>query len=384
MKKNYEMDIYQQARRLCKRIFQFPTSAPFAGPSGHLLRDVAIILAVPLLFLVGCEAMRPVTKPEKSFLVMGTTGFVLLPEHDADQLDSVAGLVTNTMLKLESKFSVYRSSSEIARINATSGDSEVTISAETFNLLELCKYYSELSKGAFDVTVGPITREWGFGKGAVPKQPLAKEQIDSLLKLVGSRHIILSGNKAFLDQKGIEINLGGIAKGYAVDVCGHQLLGRGIRNVLINLGGNIRCFGYAHGHEPWKIGVRNPFYPKQSLGTLRLSNGQSVATSGNYERFVTINHRRYAHIIDPRTGYPVEGMASVTVISPSAVEADALSTALFVQGIKEGLNTLKKTRSCDALFVLDKRPVEIMVTEGFARQFDPDKSVSNRIFILKP
>lgn len=314
---------------------------------------------------------------------MGTIGFALLPEDKADQLDSVTDLVTHTLSDLESRFSVNRYDSDISRLNATGADAPVAISSETFNLLEISKHYSELSDGAFDVTVGPIIRAWGLDGGTVPKRPLMKEQVAPHLERVGSRHIILSGNKAFLDQNGVEINLGGIAKGYGVDVCCHQLQGRGIRNVLINLGGNIRCLGYAHDQEPWKIGVRNPFRPKRMLGTLRLSNGQSVATSGNYERFVTINRRRYAHIIDPRTGYPVEGIASVTVISPSAVEADALSTALFVQGIKEGLNTLKKADSCDALFVPDKKPIEVWVTEGFARQFDADASVSNRIFLLK-
>lgn len=338
-------------------------------------------LALYLLCLPGCEAPRPAV-PEKTFLVMGTVASVSLPKDAAADLDRVAELVANTMSDLEKRISVYKPDSEISRINAQAGRSPVIVSKDTFNLLEITKYYCELSDGAFDPTVGPLLRAWGLAGGTPPVSPLTEEELGPWLNNVGWRHIILAGTTALLDKDGVQLDLGGIAKGYAVDVCCHQLLGCGVQNVLIDLGGNIRCLGYARDTEPWVIGIRNPFRPRQILGTLLLSNGQSIATSGNYERFVTIGGRRYAHIVDPQTGRPVQGMAAVTVISHSAAEADALSTTLFVQGMKRGLAILGRTSSHEALFIPDRRPIEIWVTPEFAKRFQPHPSVSNSVFLI--
>jgi len=335
-----------------------------------------------LCLVIGCDVTRQ-SVPQKTFLVMGTIASVSLPADQADKLETVAELVTDTISALEREFSVYMSESEISQINKMAGQQPVSISDETVNMLEISRYYSELTDGAFDITVGPVMRAWGLNNGIIPKRPLTKEQIAVCMEKVGYNHIVLSENTAFLNEIGSQIDLGGIAKGYAVDISCHKLLGRGIQNVMINLGGNIRCLGYATDSKPWIIGVRNPFQPKRILGTLQLSNGQSVATSGNYERFITINNKHYAHIVDPRTGWPVEGVASVTVISHSAVEADALSTALFVQGMKKGMSTLKKTALSEALFIPDKQPIEIWVTKGFADRFVPLAAVSNRVFLLE-
>lgn len=375
----------QQRRRVMPAVL---VSTPIFKISPRL--DLLLARALPLVFyalalcllsLPGCKASRPAA-PQKTFLVMGTIASVSLPNDAAGELDRVTGLVVDTMSDLENRLSIYRPDSEISRINTNAGRSPVSVSKDTFNLLEISRHYSELSDGAFDVSVGPLLRAWGFAGGELPASPLTQEELSPLLQDVGWRHIVLSGTTAFLDRNGVLIDLGGIAKGYAVDVCCHRLLGRGVQNVLIDLGGNIRCLGYAREGEPWIIGIRNPFRPRQILGTLRLSSGQSVATSGNYERFVTIAGRRYAHIVDPRTGRPVQGMAAVTVIAASATEADALSTTLFVQGMKRGLATLERTSSREALFVPDKHPIEIWATPEFARQFQPHASVSNRVFLI--
>lgn len=314
---------------------------------------------------------------------MGTLATVTLPPSDAEKLVTAMALVTNTLVEFESKFSLFKPDSEIARLNAAAGKTPLTMSEDTLELLELSRHYGELSGGAFDVTVGPLMRRWGFNGGTIPNNPLTAEELAPVLKKIGYRHIILSENTALLDIKGAEIDLGGIAKGYAVDVCCHRLTGSGIVNALINLGGNIRCLGAPRADASWNIAVRDPFHPERNLGVLRLTSGQAVATSGNYERFVKIGRHRYAHILDPRTGRPVEGMAGVTVVSPSAAEADALSTTLFVQGLPAGLSILKKTASRAALFVPDKHPLEIWVTEDFLKIFTPEAAVANRVFVLK-
>ena len=189
---------------------------------------------------------------------------------------------------------------------------------------------------------------------------------------MGYRHVRLGpGATAYLEKAGLQLDLGGIAKGYAVDVAYDRLVGKGVDNAMVNLGGNIRCRGLARRGTPWRVGVRDPFDRETIVGVLRLTDGLAVATSGNYERFVTIAGERYAHILDPRTGYPVKGMAGVTVVAGSALEADAMSTSLFVLGMEEGLQVLGELESCEALFVPDEQPLSIYITPGFGRYFTP-------------
>jgi FAD:protein FMN transferase len=154
-----------------------------------------------------------------------------------------------------------------------------------------------------------------------------------------------------------------------VDVCYDRLLAIGARDFMVNLGGNIRCHGQPCRGEPWTIGVRNPFNTGEIIGTLRLTNGMAVATSGNYERFVVIGIRAYAHIMDPRTGYPVSGMAGVTVVTTNGVQSDALSTALFVLGVDGSKAALSRVGSCEALFIPNQEPLKIVTTPGLPSLF---------------
>ena len=344
----------------------------------------ALILA--LVLLPACDARRPA--PKQSFLAMGTLGSVSLPVSEAERLAEATAIVTNIMRDLEERCSVYRPESELSRLNAQAGNAPVPVSRELRELLVLAKAYGDLSDGAFDVTIGPLMKLWGFNRNQPPAHPLTPDQVRPFLDKIGYRHIVLSNDTAFLDQADVQVDLGGIAKGYAVDRCCAELLSHGFSNVLVNLGGNMRALGApgtpgAPGapdkDRAWKIAVRHPFVPGQFLGNLRLSNGQAVATSGHYERFMTLDGHRYAHIMDPRTGFPVSGMAGITVLAPTAVDADALSTTLFVLGTQEGLTVLKKKPGCAALFVPDQQPLEIRITPGLAATWTPDPEVANRV-----
>jgi len=355
-----------------------------AGTYRNFLFYTSFILS--LFFLSACDARRPALK--QSFLAMGTLGSVSLPASEAGRLGEAIAIVTNVLRNLEERCSVYRPESELSRLNARAGNAPLPVSRELREILALAKAYGDLSGGAFDVTIGPIMKLWGFNQNRTPVKPLTLDQVWPFLDKIGYRHIVLSNDTAFLDQAGVQVDLGGIAKGYAVDRCCAELLSRGFSNALVNLGGNMRALG-APGtpgapakNRAWKIAVRNPFQPDQLLGTLRLLNGQAVATSGNYERFVTLNGRRYAHIIDPRTGFPVSGMAGVTVLAHTAADADALSTTLFVQGTREGLATLKKKPGCAALFVPDQQPLEIRIAPRLADWFSPDPSLTDRVVLI--
>ena len=169
-----------------------------------------------------------------------------------------------------------------------------------------------------------------------------------------------------------------------MDVCYQALVTNGVRNLIVNLGGNIRCRGSAARERPWSIGVRDPFNPDRIICVLRLADGMAVATSGNYEKFVMIAGKRYTHIMDPRTGWPVEGVASVTVIATNAVEADAMSTAIFVLGIKESQPVLDRMPNCQVIFIPDEQPIRVYLSPGARDYFTVDPSFDGKMPALIP
>lgn len=345
----------------------------------QIIREIVII---SLICAQGCSRRKEPLK--ETWLAMGTFAAITVTDQDCEYLDKYASAARDLMRELENSLSMFKPDSEVSRINQSAGESPVLVSDYTLEVLELARKYAEISGGCFDPTIAPLVKIWGFNGGRVPDEPLDETSVRSLLRCVGYGHLVLSGGSAYLDTPDMQLDLGGIAKGYAVDVCYRKLREMKAENIMINLGGNIRCHGTSRGNKPWKVGVRNPFDPHSIVGTISLTEGMAVATSGNYERFVTIGNERYAHIIDPRTGYPVRGMAGVTVVSASAVEADAMSTALFVLGIEESQGILNQMHDCHALFILDEQPLQIWVTHGFAQHFTPEPAFDNAVFELEP
>jgi thiamine biosynthesis lipoprotein ApbE len=235
--------------------------------------------------------------------------------------------------------SLYRADSELVALNARAGGGPVTVSAAMFEVLSAAQRFAVLSGGAFDITVQPVVDLWGFyrvERTAVPPQAA----IDEALKSVGSGRIALdpAARTATL-APGTRIDLGAIAKGYAVDRALDALRARGASAALVNLGGNIGVFGPAPRGQQWSIGIQDP-RANRLMGRIQLSAG-AVATSGDYDRYFELDGKRYGHIIDPRTGWPVESVAATTVVAPTAMAADALSTAVFVLGPERGLALLK-------------------------------------------
>jgi thiamine biosynthesis lipoprotein len=312
-------------------------------------------------------------------MTMGTFAAVSLPAARSNDLDAAADCAKSVMSKLEKDLSVYSSDSGLSKLNAAAGVSPVALPKETLELLRRARRYAEASGGAFDHSVGPVVRAWGFSGGRKPVAAPSADALRQMLERVGWTNIEVGDDTAFLKKPGMFVDLGGIAKGYAVDRVLDALDRKSCPDVLVDLGGNVACLGEARRGVPWRIGVRNPFNREELIGILRIPSGAAVATSGNYERFVEIDGRRYAHIIDPRSGRPVEGMASVTVISPDATESDALSTALFVAGVDEAKAILARLPGNEAMFIPDKQPPRAIVTPGFRRVFDPFPEWAGRI-----
>jgi thiamine biosynthesis lipoprotein len=234
--------------------------------------------------------------------------------------------------RIEDLMSEFSSGSEVYALNRGFGE-WVPLSPETVFLLEKAKHYSEISGGCFDVTVKPLVDLWMVRTRETGREPSPGE-LENVKSLVCWQNIILTENAGRLASSGMMVTLGGIAKGYAVDRAGAVLLSRGVENFLVNIGGDLLARGTRRG-EPWRVGIQDPRRPGRLLETISVENA-AVATSGDYERFFFLGGRRIHHIIDPRTGYPADRLMSVTIIAPSCLDADALSTAVFVMGPEDG------------------------------------------------
>lgn len=346
-------------------------------------RTMAATRVCALLLCCATACTRRSKPAERSWPAMGTFASVALPEADAEKLDSCVTQAAAVFNELTGTLSVFDPKSDIATLNRAAGKKPVPVSSATHTMLSLSLEYAAVTGGCFDPTIGPLVRFWGFHHAEVPASLPARDDVQAALRLCGYRHLKLKRSAAFLEQPGMAVDLGGIAKGFAVDVCFDKLLARNVSRVMVNLGGNIRAAG-SPGNGPWRVGVRHPFDGDSIVGVIRLIGGQAVATSGNYERFVTIEGKRYAHIIDPRSGMPVQGMAAVTVVAPTAVEADALSTALFVMGTRQGCALLSRRSETHAIFVEDQKPLHLRITPGMQALFTPEPAFAHSVRVLPP
>jgi len=246
--------------------------------------------------------------------------------------------------------------SDVCRINENAGIAPVRVHREIIEMLLLAKRYHALGKGAFDVTIGPVMDLWGFA-GDRPKVP-PQGKLAEALSLVDSRKLIVDEQKqsAFLERRGMKLDLGAVAKGYATERAARVLKSRGVASALIDAGGNIRVIGKNAGKRPWRIGIKDPRKSDGIIAILSLMDGSAV-TSGDYYRYFETGGRRYNHIIDPRTGYPAAGNMSVTVMAENAGVADCLSTLFFVLGAEESMELAGKSGGADIFLVTADRRI---------------------------
>ena len=253
--------------------------------------------------------------------------------------------------------SIYESTSEISSLNHMAGSSSLSISPEIYDLIRRSIAYSKLTNGAFDITALPLKKIW-----QTAEQIPTEAQIYHAKKLVNYRNIVFSDNKIMLKYSGMGVDLGGIAKGFAVDKVVELLKSRGIASGVINFGGSVFVLG-----EERSVGIQTPFGKKGTyIGTIRVKN-KAVVTSGSYENYRVINGTAYQHILDPHTGYPVNNeLLAVTLIGAKAEELDALATGVCVMGMQKGYDLLKK-RQIDAIFI--KKDGSVLLTEGIKESF---------------
>ena len=243
------------------------------------------------------------------------------------------------MKKLDKKFNNYNPDSELSHINHNAFNLEIKIDEEMLRILEASKKIFKISNGAFDPTVSPLVKLWNF-KAEKPSVP-SQSTITNLLPLVNFNNVMIDEKKKSVHflKNGMEIDLGAIAKGFVVDEVADFLKKRNIKSALINAGGNIYAYGKKPDNTDWKVGLKDP-RGEGIIATLPLRD-KSIATSGDYERFFIIEGKRYHHILNPKTGYPVDETISMSVIAKDATTADGLSTAAFVKGGQKALEFIK-------------------------------------------
>lgn len=270
---------------------------------------------------------------------------------DSRKVEKAVAAAFKEMARVEKKMNYFDSKSELSLINRRASKQPVSISTEMLALINMSLAYHQKTGGAFDITVGPLMNLWSFGQNEhVPGQP----EIDGVLPLVDSQNIRLDlkERQIRLIKPKVRIDLGGVAKGYAVDQAIAVLKKHGIESALVTTGSTTRVIGQKPDGEPWKIGIENPRSKNDIIGILELKDNESVSTSGDYQQYFIRKGKRYHHIFDPQTGLPAGDYMSVTVITPrSCAEADILSTAIFVLGYPKGLNFVEKNPDLEAMIV---------------------------------
>jgi len=283
---------------------------------------------------------------------MGTGFTIVAYGEDRGKLQSAVAQGLEEARRLDAMLSNYKPDSEWSQINREAGDHPVHVSKEMYDLLAACLQYSRSSEGAFDITVGRLMKVWGFykGTGHLPH----RAEVWGALNSVGYKYLELGADQTVrFTRKNLEIDPGGIGKGYAVDRIAQILKDNGIQHALVSGGGSsIYAIGAPPGERGWKIDIKDPHDPSKPIETVYLKD-ESLSTSGAYEKFFLAEGHMYSHIMDPRTGYPAQGMLSVSVIAPRTLDSEAWCKPYYILGAQWA--TRHKSKDF-RVFVCESRP----------------------------
>ena len=335
---------------------------------GHIVITVFVVCLMVAIYF-SADTNKQVELDSGYRLVMGTFARAVVIAEDSNTAKKCIETALAEIHKVDDLMSDYKSDSEISRVNKDAAKTAVHLSQSTYEVLQRSIEFSKLTDGAFDVTVGPLVDLFRTEKD---KQVLPSEdEISKAKSKVGFEKLKLDDKSKTVQfaVEGMRLDLGGIAKGYAVDKAVEAMQRSGAIGGMVDLGGDIRCFGAPlKGRDHWLIGLQNPNSDKDIAGRdvmlkLQLANG-AVATSGDYQQFVLIEGKRYSHIINRKTGTSTEGLSSVTIIADNATDADALATALSVMGAEKGLALIEKLPGTEAILITSQPNYELIKTTG--------------------
>jgi thiamine biosynthesis lipoprotein len=311
-----------------------------------LKKVIGYTVLVIVLFLIGFFIARNSSDDIKTIkrtqILLGTVVEIQVRDVDDKKAEDAITKAFAEVKRIDDLFTTYNEESPVWKLNNVT-DSIISVDPEIYSLIVLCDSITKLSNGSFDVSLDNLTKSWGFytDNPHLPKQA----EVDSALLLSGWKSIKLFGDNKIIKHKNVGLNFGAIAKGYAVDKALEVLKKSGIKEALINAGGEISVIG-----SDWIVGIQHPREINSIIKKIKL-NGKTVATSGDYEQYFEVDGKRYHHILDPKTGYPSTGLQSVTIINKSNTIADAFATAVFVMGKEKGMRLIESLDNTETMII---------------------------------
>lgn len=309
-------------------------------------RVIGHTVLVVVLFLIGFFVARNSSDEIKTIkrtqILLGTVVEIQVRDADEKKVEDAISKAFAEVIRIDDLFTTYNEESLVWKLNNTT-DSIIYVDPEIYNLIVLCDSITKLSNGSFDVSLDNLTKAWGFYTDD-PHLP-SKEAIDSALSLSGWENIKLLDRNRIEKKKGVGLNFGAIAKGYAVDKAIDVLKRSGVAQALVNAGGEISVIG-----NDWIVGIQHPRAINSIIKKIKL-DGYTVATSGDYEQYFEVDGVRYHHILDPKAGYPSRELQSVTIINKSNTFADGLATAVFVMGKENGMKLIESLNDTEGMII---------------------------------
>jgi len=292
----------------------------------------------------------------KNIMLMGSDFEITIVDNDQANAENMINIAIEEISRIEKLISSWDKNSQTSLINLNAGVKPVKIDLELFELISRSIKVSNLSQGAFDISYASMDKVWYFDRKMTEFPPI--EKIKKSVSKIGYKNIILNkeDSTVFLKLGGMKIGFGAIGKGYAADRAKEILIKNNVKSGIINASGDLTAWGLKPSGKDWMVAIVNPINKNKVFSWLPIKN-RSVVTSGNYEKFINLDGKKYSHIIDPRTGYPSEGILSVTIITDKAELADALATSVFVLGVDIGLNMINQLNGVDCIIIDDNNKI---------------------------
>lgn len=312
-----------------------------------------LIFIFTVLIISGCSPQKELSESypisDTRFILDTISSISIYAYNGKEKPEDIINETFELCEYYEGLFSRTIEGSDIYKINNSNG-APVNVDDSTIEIIKKSIEYSEITNGEFDITVGPISSLWNFtdGNNIVPASDIIEEAITH----IGYKNIVIDGNSVTLKDPKAALELGAIAKGFIADRCADFLREKNVTSAIINLGGNILTVGGKTETEPFNIGVQKPFDERNKTDGIISARDKSVVTSGIYERYFKVNDKIYHHILDPKTGYPIDNsLEAVTIISDKSIDGDVLSTSCFLLGLENGLKLIESTDGVEAIFI---------------------------------
>ncbi|WP_416173989.1 FAD:protein FMN transferase [Arenibacter palladensis] len=309
-------------------------------------------LLIAVAFIIPCFVFAQDIAHRRTTKLMGSRFDITIVAQDEVTANRYIDKAIEEITRIEKLISSWIPSSQTSQINLNAGIKPVKVDQELIDLIERCNTVSKITDGAFDITYASIDKVWKYD-GSMTEMP-TKEAIENSVAKIGYQNIVLdkTAQTVFLTLEGMKIGFGAIGKGYAADKVRSKLKAEGVKSGIINASGDLTTWGKQPDGTDWMVGITNPLNKDNIFSWFPVVNA-AVATSGNYEKYVTFNGVKYSHIIDPRTGYPSTGILSATIFAPSAELCDALATSVFITGTETGLHMINQIKGVECIIIDD-------------------------------